>query len=184
MKKLIAVLFVFILMAGLTNAQSKMQLGVGGFVGMPMGTFGDLTSLGFGGVVQGEYNLGDKMVGTLTTGYLLFSGKDQTMGTFTYKAGDWSIIPIMVGAKYYFADNLYGAVQAGLNMVSYTNPATTYTAYGMTFTTPETTVSSSEFGYAVGVGYEVGQIDLLAKYGSFMSNATYVGLTALYKFAL
>lgn len=184
MKKLIAVLFVFILMAGLTNAQSKMQLGVGGFVGMPMGTFGDVTSLGFGGVVQGEYSLGDKMVGTFTTGYLIFSGKDVTVGAFSYKAGDWSIIPLMAGTKYYFADNFYGAVQAGLNMVSYTNPGTTYTVFGVTVTSPEVTVSGSEFGYTVGVGYEMGQIDLLAKYGSFMSNATFVGLSVLYKFGL
>ncbi|MBZ0199126.1 MAG: hypothetical protein K8H86_04605 [Ignavibacteriaceae bacterium] len=180
MKKLIAVLFVFILMAGLTNAQSKMQLGVGGFVGMPMGTFGDVTSLGFGGAVQGEYELGDKMVGTFTTGYLIFSGKEETIAGLTVKYGDWSVIPLMVGTKYYFADDFYGAVQAGLNMVSYTVPSQTF--FG--FTTPETTVSSSEFGYAVGVGYGMGAVDLFAKYGSFGTNATYVGLTALYKFGL
>lgn len=181
MKKLFAVLVVFVLMAGLTNAQSPMKLGVGGFVGMPMGTFGDITSLGFGGVVQGEYDFGDKLVGTFTTGYLIFTGKEETISGITLKYGDWSIIPIMAGAKYYFADNLYGLAQFGLNMVSHTIPAQNL---GSGFVIPEQTFSETKFGYAFGVGYDTGVLDLSVKYGSFASDASYVGLTALYKFAL
>lgn len=182
MKKTIffAVLVALLFTTGLTNAQSKMKLGVGAFVGLPMGTFGDITSIGFGGAVQGEYDMGDKLVGTLTTGYLLFSGKDVS-GT---KLGDWSIIPIMVGGKYFFAQNIYGTVQAGLNMVSYKIPATTYTLFGMTVTTPEQTFNETKFGYAIGVGYDMGQFDISAKYGTFATDASYLGVTALYKFGL
>jgi len=181
MKKLFAVLVVFILMAGLTSAQSPMKLGVGGFVGMPMGNFGDLTSLGFGGVVQGEYDFGDKLVGTFTTGYLIFTGKEETISGVTIKYGDWSVIPLMAGAKYYFADELYGLAQFGLNMVSYTIPAQNL---GFGFVIPEQTFNETKFGYAFGVGYDMGTFDLSVKYGSFASDASYVGLTALYKFAL
>ena len=173
MKKIYSILAVSLLLASLSFGQSGLKLGVGGVIALPIGTFGDVSSLGFGGAVVGEYQLADKIVGTFTTGYLMFSGKEDIYP-------DYSIIPLMVGAKYFFADNMYGTVQVGLNMVSVTIPAIDW---GF-FTTPEITESSSEFGYAVGAGYDMGDIDLLVKYGSFMTDANYLGLTAIYKFSL
>ena len=173
MKKFYSILAMSLLLASLSFGQSGMKVGIGGVVDMPMGTFGDVVGIGFGAAVVGEYKVADKMVATFTTGYLMFSGKEDFFG-------DWSIIPLMVGGKYYFADNMYGTVQAGLNMVSITIPS--FDFFGVTV--PESTASSSEFGYAVGAGYEMGDIDLLVKYGSFMTDANYIGLTAIYKFAL
>jgi len=179
MKKTIffAVLVALLFTTGLTNAQSKMKLGVGGFVGVPMGTFGDITSMGFGGAVQGEYEMGDKLVGTFTTGYLIFSGKDVS----GLKMGDWSIIPLLVGGKYFFANNLYGAAKVGLNMVSYTSPEI---KLGTIVIFPETKVSETKFGYAIGAGYDMGTLDLSINYGTFATDASYMGLTVLYKFGL
>ena len=93
---------------------------------------------------------------------------------------DYSIIPLMVVGKYFFADNIYGTFPVGLNMVSVTIHAIDW---GF-FIKPEVTESSSEFGYAVGAGYDMGNIDLLVKYGSFMTVTNYLGLTAVHKFSL
>jgi len=173
MKKIYSILLISLLLASFSFAQSGIKVGVGGVVGLPMGTFGDVVGMGFGAAVVGEYKVADNIIGTFTTGYLMFSGKEDIYP-------DYSIIPLMLGAKYYFAPNMYGTVQLGMNMVSYTIPAIDF---GF-FTTPETTESGTEFGYAVGAGYEMGDIDLLVKYGSFMTDATSLSLTAVYKFSL
>ena len=183
MKKVLVLCVVALFMIGLTNAQtSKLKIGVGAYIGLPMGNFGDVTSLGFGGVAQGEYDLAPQIVGTLTTGYLVFSGKTVS----GFDMGKWSIIPILVGGKYFFTPMFYGTVQIGLNMVSYTNkhvytgfnPVTGQITYG------DATVSSSEFGFNFGVGYEMKPFDFLVKYGTFGSDASAISLTALYKFPL
>lgn len=178
MRKVLVLLVVSLLMVGFASAQStsKMKIGVGPYVGLPMGTFGDITSIGFGGIAQGEYDFGSQVIGTVTTGYLSFSGKDVN----GVKQGTWSIIPILVGAKYFFTQNIYGAAQVGLNMVSYDVPS--YTAYGFTF--GGGSVSDSEFGFNVGVGYDLGNLDFLVKYGTFATDASALSLTALYKFQL
>ena len=177
MKKVLVLLVLSLMIVGFTNAQvGKMKLGVGAYVGLPMGTFGDVTSVGFGGVAQGEYMFADKIVGTVTTGYLSFSGKTVN----TVDLGTWSIIPILVGGKYFFTPNLYGAVQIGLNMISTKVP--TYVIGGFTF--GGGTASSSEFGFNIGAGYDMGNLDFLVKYGTFGSDASAVSLTALYKFSL
>ncbi len=185
MKKMFTIFAVlFVAFAVNTNAQSKMQLGIGPFVGLPMGTFGDITELGYGGAVQGELGMGDNLNGTLTTGYLIFGGKSQTIGEFTFDYGDWSVIPVLVGSKYYFAQGVYGMVQAGLNFTSYTNKIPL--PGGGTI---DVSVSDTEFGYGVGLGYELpmgasGALDLFVKYGSLASDANFIGFTALYKFGI
>ncbi len=175
MKKIYSILLISLLMASFSFGQSGIKVGVGGVVGLPMGTFGDLVGMGFGAAVVGEYKVADNIIGTFTTGYLMFSAKEDV-----WPYPDYSIIPLMVGGKYFFAENMYGTVQVGLNMVSYTIPAVNL---GF-FTVPEISESGTEFGYAVGAGYEMGDIDLLVKYGSFMTDANYLGLTAIYKFSL
>lgn len=183
MKKVLVLCVVALFMVGLTNAQtSKLKIGVGAYIGLPMGNFGDVTSLGFGGVAQGEYDLAPQIVGTLTTGYLSFSGKSVN----GVDLGSWSVVPILVGGKYFFTPMFYGAVQIGINMVSYTNKhvpvgfnyVTGQIAYG------DASVSSSEFGFDIGVGYEMKPFDFLVKYGTFGSGTGNISLTALYKFSL
>jgi hypothetical protein len=181
MKKVLVLCVVALFMVGLTNAQtSKFKIGVGAYIGLPMGTFGDVVSIGFGGVAQGELELAPQIVGTLTTGYLSFSGK--SVNGFTL--GNWSIIPILVGGKYFFTPNFYGAVQIGLNMVSYTNTVSYTNPFTHTTTTASASASSSEFGFNFGVGFEMKPFDFLVKYGTFGSNASAISLTALYKFPL
>jgi hypothetical protein len=185
MKLVRITLFVLVafFMVGLTNAQTnKLKFGAGAYIGLPLGSFGDVTSIGFGGIVQGEYDLAPQIVGTATAGYLVFSGK--SVNGFDY--GSWSVIPILVGGKYFFSPNFYGAVQVGLNFVSYTNKnvPTGFNYLTGQLTYGEVTYSSSEFGFNFGVGYEMKPFDFLVKYGTFGTSTGNVSLTALYKFTL
>jgi hypothetical protein len=181
MKKVLVLLVLCLVMVGLTNAQtSKMKLGVGVTVGLPMGTFGDVVSLGYGGAVQGEYELGDKLVGTLATGYLVYSGKD--IGGFT--APNWSIIPIQVGAKYFFTPNLYGAAQLGLNLISFKVQVPSFNFTTGTVTYTEESQNESKFGFGVGAGYDLGSLDFSVRYTTYASDVSAIIFTALYKFAL
>lgn len=186
MKKVLALVVLTLVLVGFTNAQTtnKLKLGVGAYIGLPVGTFGDVTSMGYGGVVQGEYEFEGRIIGTLTTGYLMFPGKDATVSGFSYSYGDWSVIPILVGAKYFFGTNLYGTAQIGLNMTSYTNKVPSYNYLTGTITTVDLKVSDSNFGFNIGVGYDMGNLDFLVKYGQFASDASAISLTALYKFPL
>jgi hypothetical protein len=175
MKKVLVLLVVALFMVGLSNAQpTKLKFGVGPYIGLPLGTFSDITSVGFGGLVQGELDLAPQWVGTASVGYLSFSGK--TVSGFSY--GNWSIVPVWVGGKYFFTPNVYGAAQIGLNFISYTQHVS---FFGFN---SDVSVSDTKFGFNVGVGYDLGQWDFLVRYSSFMSDASAISLTAMYKFTL
>ncbi len=188
MKKLFSLVVVLVMMCAVTNhAQDKFHLGVGPFIGIPMGSFGDVTSIGFGGLAQGELEFTPKVVGTGQIGYILFSGKSVTESGYTFDYGDWSAIPVLAGVKYYFQPNFYGEAQLGLNFVSYTTTVPTYNFFTGTTTTTEVSASETEFGYGFGVGYEVpvgskNSIDFFAKFGSIASDAQFIGLSAFYMF--
>ena len=181
MKKVLVLCVVALLMVGFTNAQTnKIKIGVGAYIGLPLGSFGDVTSVGFGGVAQGELELAPQIVGTVTTGYLSFSGKSVN----GVSLGSWSVVPILVGGKYFFTPMIYGAVQIGLNFVSSSATASYFNPYTGTTTTISASASSTEFGFNFGVGYEMKPFDFLVKYGTFGSSTGTLSLTALYKFSL
>jgi hypothetical protein len=175
MKKMLSILAV-LLVAFSLNAQSNLKFGVGPTVGLPMGTFGDVVTLGYGGLASGEMSIGDGIVGTLTTGYMMFSGKDVS----GFKLGNWTAIPILLGAKYSFADQFYGMVQLGLNMVTFETPSITF----LGTTIGGVSVSESKLGYGFGVGMDLGQFDVNVKYATLATDAAFIGLTAMYKFSL
>ncbi len=178
MKKVLSLLVVLVLFAGFTNAQSKITLGVGGTLALPMGTFGDVASTGFGGLVRGEMGF-SSFIGTASIGYLTFGAKDLGGVKAT-----WSAIPILVGGKYSFAPKFYGSFELGLNMVTVKAEAPAYTYYG--YTIPATSASSSEtkFGFAVGVGYQLSAFDIALKYQTLASDANFIGVNVLYCFGI
>jgi len=113
---------------------------------MPMGDFGDMANMGFGGTIQAEYPINEQIISTASVGYLMWSGKDD------YEDMDysWSCIPIKAGAKYLVGDSgLYGIFELGMYMFSFDFE---YELMGMTFSGDE---SESEFGFAPGVGYQM-----------------------------
>jgi hypothetical protein len=181
MKKVLVLCLVALFMVGLSNAQTnKLKFGAGAYIGLPLGSFGDVASIGFGGIVQAEMDLAPQIVGTATAGYLSFSGKTVN----GVKLGSWSVVPILVGGKYFFTPMIYGAVQIGLNFVSSSATASYFNPFTGTTTTVSASASSTEFGFNFGVGYEMKPIDFLVKYGTFGSGTGNISLTALYKFTL
>ena len=87
----------------IANAQNG-RFSVGAEIALPMGDFADATSLGFGGSVRYEYPIGDNLGLCGTAGYLMFSGRSGN----GVDLGDWTMIPVQAGLKYYFTDNQDG----------------------------------------------------------------------------
>lgn len=190
MKKL--ALIVALSVAALTSQAQSGRLSAGLELGLPVGDYADFNSLGIGVSARYEYPVADKIAIIGTAGYQSFAGKEyeistpvydlditsptfgQVIGTNTekFKPDPTSIIPIQVGAKYYFNEawnGLYGSAELGIHMFSGEGD------------------SESKFGYAAGLGYCVtNNIDLGLRYqmipfdGGFSFD--YVGLRAAYVF--
>lgn len=174
MKKVLVVLFALMCVVGTANAQ-QIKLSVGPEVALPMGTFGDLANIGFGGTLRAEYPVAPNMNLMLTAGYLMWGGKD-ILGVKT----DYSAIPILAGAKYFFAPGIYGMAEVGLHMFSTTLK---HPLFG------EVSGSSSEFGGSAGIGYEAALsptvgLDLNAKYAFVASDLSYIAARVGVKFGL
>ncbi len=145
------VVLAMVLCVGSANAQGKFDLGVGADVLIPMGTFGDAVSTGFGGSVRGQYNLSPMAAVGLTVGYYTWSGKDVS----GFKMPNFKGLPIRVFGKYYFmpagATRVYGIAELGLFFSSVDVPSQTIGG----ITIGGGSASSSDFNYAPGIGIEV-----------------------------
>lgn len=146
------------LVTGESYGEGKISLSVGGDVLLPMGDFGDVASTGFGGSVRGQYHVNNMFCVTLTTGYFMWSGKDQTVSGISIKGTELKGIPIMVGGKAYFMPEgntrVYGMVEAGLFLATVTVPSQTINIGGINITTPEVSANETEFAYAPVLGVE------------------------------
>lgn len=181
MKKLFSVLFIVLFAFAFVNAQSKMAISVGGNLALPMGTFGDVAGMGFGGGAQFEYQFAPNISGTVTATYLMFGEKElRGFGKYSY-----SIIPIHAGAKYYFG-SLYSSAEVGMNMVSLSLDIPSRTIGSITIPGSSSSTSTSEFGFAVGAGYvlQMGKnaLDLSVKYQNYASSTAAINLGVAYKF--
>ena len=181
MKKALVTIVALFLFIGISQAQNKMYLNIGGNVLLPMGSFGDQAGTGIGGTAQFEMQFMPQLLGTASAGYISWGGKD--FGGFSYSI---SAIPILVGAKYYFVpgSGFYGHGQIGLYLFSsdVTVPAS-YAGYGF-----DAGGSSSEFALSLGAGYELPLSPklMLDLSGAFLaiSNSNNIGLRAGVKFGL
>ena len=166
MKKLLVAVVVLALIAVVSTtsmATGKMNLGVGADLLLPMGTFGDAVSMGFGGSVRGQYDFTPMASGGVTIGYYTWSGKDMTQGGVTVKGAKFSGLPIRVFGKYYFMPEgeklrVYGIAELGMFFgssgdVTVANPAAGFPGQPATFTSAGG--SSTNFNYAPGIGLEL-----------------------------
>jgi len=183
MKKVLITIVALFLFVGISQAQNKMWLNIGGNVLLPMGDFGDAVGTGFGGTAQFEMQFMPQLLGTATIGYLMWGGKDITAFTGSnYSGPDYTGIPILVGAKYYFmpGSGFYGHAQLGLMLFS----ADDVTINGYTFDAG----SSTEFTLGLGAGYELPLSPklMLDLSGGFLliSDANNIGLRAGLKWGL
>ncbi len=141
-----------------------LKLSVGVEAGLPIGDAGDVYSFVIGGSAQGEYAI-DKSIGlTLSAGYLNWSGKTVS----GFKVPSTGLIPVLVGAKYYFTPKVYGHAQLGMSFASGNG------------------ASGSAFTYAPSVGYNItDQIDVAVKYQAASKDGfttSFIGIRAAYNF--
>ncbi|HKR03681.1 MAG TPA: outer membrane beta-barrel protein [Bacteroidia bacterium] len=165
-----------VLAAGTTMAQNG-RFSVGAELGLPLGTFGDGSGIGFGGTLRYELPLGDKMGLTGTAGYMVFSGKEFTISgggvipDQTVKGNSSGIIPIQVGFKYYFneaQDGFYAMAEVGVHMAMV--KVATYDSNGLP--TGTETESSTNLSYAPGLGYHLANLDFGLRFQLFTQKHT------------
>ena len=122
MKKVLVVLVALLVFGIPVSAQSWVG-GIAGNVALPMSTaFKDAYRVGFGGTAWGGYQVDQNLTVFLKSGYLTFSGKEQTIFGQTFKPEAWNAIPIVAGAKYFFMPpddmRVYGSGEVGMYMLS------------------------------------------------------------------
>lgn len=180
MKKLIYTIFALVLFVGLTNAQEKNYLGVGGELAFASGNVADFFgySTGFGGSVRYEREISSSLTGYTSVGYLVWSGEKD----YGYYMGNikttFSAIVVMAGGKWYFMPGgLYGVGEVGYNSFSMSVDG-------------GGSVSSvdSKVGFGAGVGYEFALggmgLDVAAMYKLAATDFNYVGVRVGVKFGL
>ncbi|RYY40562.1 MAG: hypothetical protein EOO08_05380 [Chitinophagaceae bacterium] len=117
MKKLVLSLAVAALALG-ANAQSsegkQLSFGIGARIALPIGSFGDGYSIGIGGEAQAEYMFSNTASAVGSIGYTTYAGKEIDLGAFgKFKNPSAAFIPIMVGARYYPAQQFFVGAKVG-----------------------------------------------------------------------
>jgi len=137
--------------------EKPFKIGVGALIGLPVGDYSDITSLAWGIDLMGEYAVAPEFGLTLSAGYLDWAKKSGFSGL---KLG---FIPVLVGAKYYFTDQLYGSGQVGISFSTQSG-------------------GGSAFTYAPGIGYKISDnFDLLLKFQSATKDGvstSFIGIRA------
>ena len=144
------------------SAQSeKTQFGVALEAGIPSGDAGDVYSLAIGGSVFVEKPLAGSLAATGSVGYTSWSPKKELkdLGVESY-----GVVPLKVGAKYYFGANFYGQGELGA-------------AFG----TSEGAKTGFLYAPGVGISYPVSDktaFDAGVRYESFSVNEVSIGQIA------
>jgi hypothetical protein len=142
------------------SAESKdFKFSVGVNAGIPVGDIKPYSNFAIGGDLQGEYKVAENFAGTLSAGYLTFTGKNGL--------GSTNFIPVLVGGKYHFTDKVYGHAQLGVSFSTQSG-------------------GGSAFTYVPSIGYDVSSnFDIALKYQAASKNnftTSYVGIRAAYSF--
>ena len=102
----IAVLMLIALFAtsGAFAQKNQVKTQIEGNLGLflPLGTFGDVSKMGFGIIGTGHFRMEKDFWLTGSIGYVSFSGKDVGAYGFSYSYPTVSVIPILAGCRYDF----------------------------------------------------------------------------------
>jgi hypothetical protein len=143
-------LFVFIILITTSIfGQSRFNAGASFNIGFPTGSFADLAQTGIGGSAIGEFQFSKELSVTLTGSYQNFPGKSEGFAV-QGKVINFSVnsLPVLAGVRYYFSEELFGTLEAGVNFLRVT--ADIYDVYS------EEKISSdykAKFGGGIGAGY-------------------------------
>ncbi len=165
------ILFVFAIatVSFAANAQETsggFKFGGGVRVGLPIGDFGDVSGVGVGAELQGEHMFSSKVSGTLTTGYMHFTGKDYTIpGIGTVEGSSFGYIPVLAGVRVYPSTSMFIGAKAGMSF---------FTSEG----------GGSAFTYEPQIGYNGQKFQLALGYQAQSDEGTmgHIGLTGIFKF--
>jgi hypothetical protein len=168
MKKILLVFVAIALVASIASAQQfwgqgKESWGGGVELSLPLGNLGDWAGFGFGPFGKFQYGINDNLLLTGSLGYTYWTKKNDLTSA--------SAVTLLVGGKYNLSPQLgkgfYGQAELGLYFASYTWSNPSYNLFGTTYTGSET-----NFVFAPGIGYEVGNLDFSLKFvlGTDVSN--------------
>ncbi|MDB5004074.1 MAG: hypothetical protein JWQ34_2299 [Mucilaginibacter sp.] len=96
-----------------TTPSSKLRFGIGLEAGAPTGNAHTTSNFELGGTGRLQYGTSDHFALTLTSGYYNFFGKDYTVGTATINGPSYGLVPVKVGLKAFFSNNVYFSAEAG-----------------------------------------------------------------------
>jgi len=170
MKRLYFIL-ILLMFSSISLFAQRQGISLGGNVYLPVGDWAEFVNIGYGGSVTYEHPLGRNIAGVIYSGYTYFGGDSEGL--------NWSMIPLLAGAKFYFTPKL-DWYMAGL--------------IGVNFVTAETNIlgsvsaSSTEFAGNVNFGYEVktsdkGAVDISAGF-VYINQLSYFGMRLAYIFKL
>ncbi len=168
---------VVVLISSVSVFAQRPGISIGGNAYFPVGDWAEIASTGFGGSVTYEHPLGKNIMGVLYSGYTSFTGSEEGF--------DWTMVPLLAGAKFYFSpkQNWYIAALLGVNFttanVSITLPDGT---------TSEGSASTTEFAGNLNIGYEIktsekGAVDISAGF-VYINQLSYYGMRLAYIFKL
>lgn len=156
-----------------SNAVNKIS--VGADLAIPTGDLAVVSGLGFGGSVQGEFNVANSFNLTASIGYLSFGYKKEYKDLFNQAGIDiknQGAIPVKAGGKYYFGKVFYGAAELGAS-----------------FSTGEESATALVYAPSVGVNLALANknsVDLGVRYEAWSKDGTssFIALRAAFAFGL
>lgn len=163
MKKYIAIVAAVLCLFASQNGMAREISGYGirGVLGLPSGTFGDLVGTGFGGVGTLFYSIDENLVLTGSAGFLRFGGDGIS------KDFNWSVIPLMSGARYYL-----GEEDAGMR--PYVGGDLGYFIVNVSGDNGLVGIGGSEVTLGPAVGVQLNSFDIRAIY--YLTDIAYLGL--------
>lgn len=160
--------------------QGNIDINAGIDIGLPVGDWSEGYGIGLGATAKGLYGISDAGQVGLTLGYIRFGLKDEFDEGLS---GSLGVIPVMAVYRHHFG-NLYVEPQAGLSINRVSLSYSGFDDMGFGFSG---SASESSFGYAAGIGYLMGNIDLSARYQGFAQGGENGGFGAIriaYNFGL
>jgi len=171
MKKFYLLLVVVLISSNCLLAQ-RPGISIGGNVYFPVGDWSEIANTGFGGSATYEHPLGRSIMGVIYSGYTYFGGSSEGLS--------WTMIPLLVGAKFYFVPKQDWYIVALLGASFITSDVSTSLG--------DASSSITEFAGNLSFGYEVktsekGAVDISAGF-VYIADLSYFGMRLAYIFKL
>lgn len=153
-------------------AMSGQKFGIGVDFAFPTGNFGDFYKLGYGGSLQFQTPIADKLNFTASAGYLNFKAKDINTPLGTINGGNYGAIPVKAGIRYFLAENFYAGGELGASFATKSGGGTSF-------------VYTPNIGVEFPVS-DTGSFDLGVRYEAWSNDGTlrFFGVRLAYNFGL